>query len=169
MQILAGRYKGISIRTSAKNIYRPTQSKVRKSLFDILGDISDLAVADLFAGSGILGFEAVSRGAKEVTFVDNNHQIIKYLQANSEKINPAICKIRKMDVFKFLKENISFDLIISDPPYGQKDLNYLIESSVNMLNPNGVYVLESSIKDEHIDADDQRKYGSTRLSFWRKK
>jgi len=169
MQILAGRYKGVSIRTSAKNKYRPTQSRVRKSLFDILGDISDLTIADLFAGSGILGFEAVSRGAKEVTFVDNNHQIIKYLYANAEKVNPAICKIRKMDVFKFLKEDILFDLIVSDPPYGQRDLNYLIESSINMLNPNGVFVLESSKNDEHIDADDQRNYGSTRLSFWRKK
>ena len=169
MQILAGRYKGVSIRTSAKNNYRPTQSRVRKSLFDILGDITDLKVADLFAGSGILGFEAVSRGAKEVTFVDNNHQIIKYLHANAAKVNPAICKIRKIDVFKFLKEDNSFDLIISDPPYGQKDLNYLIESSINMLNPKGVFVLETSVKDEHIDADDQRNYGSTRLSFWRKK
>lgn len=169
MQILAGRYKGVSIRTSAKNKYRPTQSKIRKSLFDILGDLTDLKVADLFAGSGILGFEAVSRGAKEVTFVDNSHQIIKYLHTNAAKVKPAICIIRKIDVFKFLKEDNSFDLIISDPPYGQNNLNYLIESSINMLNPNGVFVLETSIKDKHIDADDQRNYGSTSLSFWRKK
>lgn len=168
MQILAGRFKGVPIQTSTKLNYRPTQSKVRKSLFDILGDLSDLSVLDLFAGTGILGFEALSRGAKNVTFIENNHQLIKLLHKNKEKLNPSSCRIRKIDVFKFIEEKHDFDIILSDPPYGQKELNLLINSCVNMLNRNGVFVLETSTKDYHIKAENERIYGSTRLSFWRK-
>lgn len=168
MQILAGRYKGINIRTAAKNQYRPTQSRIRKSLFDILGDLSNKTVADLFAGTGILGFEAISRGAEEVTFVESNHQNIKYLYKNITRVNPDICTVRKDNVFKFITEKRSFDLILSDPPYGQKNLNMLIEACIRMLNPKGVLVLETAKQDQHIKADDERIYGSTRLSFWRK-
>lgn len=168
MQILAGRYKGVNIQTSAKHKYRPTQSRVRKSLFDILGNLTNKSVADLFAGSGILGFEAISRGAKEVTFIENNHQIIKMLFDNSEKINPDVCKIRKIDVFRFIREKHAYDLILCDPPYGQKELNLLVESCLEMLNTNGLLVLETSVKDNHFGANDERIYGSTKLSFWRK-
>lgn len=168
MQILAGRYKGVSIQTSTKAKYRPTQSKVRKSLFDILGDLSGLSVADIFAGSGILGFEALSRNADRVTFVEKNHLLIKLLYENREKFDSDICDIRKTDVFKFIKEDHRFDLILCDPPYGQKELNLLIESCLKMLNPNGVFVLETSTKDLHMKADEERIYGSTKLSFWRK-
>ena len=168
MQILAGRYKGVSVQTSAKYKYRPTQSKVRKSLFDILGDLSDKTVVDLFAGSGILGFEAISRMAKSVIFVENNRHLVQLLYKNSDKIDEQICFIKKMDVYKFLKEKHFVDLILVDPPYGQKDLNLLIKLCLKMLNPDGILVLETSIKDWHISADSERIYGSTRLSFWRK-
>ena len=168
MQILAGRYKGVSIQTSTKAKYRPTQSKVRKSLFDILGDLSGASVADLFAGSGILGFEALSRGARKVTFVEKNHLLIKLLYKNRAKFDPDSCEIRKVDVFKYLNEEHSFDIILCDPPYGQKGLNSLIDYCLKMLKPNGVFLLETSKKDEHVKANDERIYGSTRLSFWRK-
>ena len=69
MNILAGRFKGQKIRTIAKASYRPTTSRVRKSIFDMLGDLDEYSVLDLFAGSGILGFEAASRGATAITFV----------------------------------------------------------------------------------------------------
>lgn len=168
MQILAGRYKGVSIQTSAKYEYRPTQSKVRKSLFDILGDLSDKTVIDLFAGSGILGFEALSRMAKSVIFIETNKKLVQLLYKNCIKIDEQKCTIKKMDVYKFLKEKHSADLILVDPPYGQKDLNLLIKLCLNMLNPDGTLVLETSTKDEHINADSERIYGSTTLSFWRK-
>ena len=168
MQILAGRYKGVSIQTSAKYEYRPTQSKVRKSLFDILGDLSDKTVIDLFAGSGILGFEALSRMAKSVIFVESNKDLVQLLYKNRVKIDEQNCYIKKIDAYKFIKEERSVDLILVDPPYGQKDLNLLIEFCLNMLNPGGILVLETSIEDQHIRGDSERIYGSTRLSFWSK-
>ena len=168
MQILAGRYKGVSIQTSAKYDYRPTQSKVRKSLFDILGDLSNKIVIDLFAGSGILGFEALSRMAKNVIFVETNNNLVQLLYKNSLKFGEQSCTIKRMDVYKYINRKQSVDLILIDPPYGQKDLNLLIKLCLDMLNPGGTLVLESSIKDEMIEADNERIYGSTRLSFWRK-
>ncbi len=168
MQILAGKYKGVKIQTSAKYDYRPTQSKVRKSLFDILGDLSNNTVIDLFAGSGILGFEALSRMAKSVIFVETNTNLVKLLYKNSLKFDEQSCTIKKMDAYKYINKEQSVDLILIDPPYGQKDLNLLVKLCLNMLNPGGTLVLETSLKDEVIKADNERIYGSTRLSFWSK-
>ena len=168
MQILAGRYKGVSIQTSVRYEYRPTQSKVRKSLFDILGNLSDKTVIDLFAGSGILGFEALSRMAKSVIFVEKNRSLVKLLSKNCLEIDTQKCIIKNMDAYIFLKEKHNADLILVDPPYGQKDLNLLVKLCLNMLNPGGTLVLETSLKDEIIKADNERIYGSTRLSFWSK-
>ena len=168
MLILAGRYKGVNIQTSAKYEYRPTQSKVRKSLFDILGNLTDKTVIDLFAGSGILGFEALSRMAKSVVFVETNLNLVQLLYKNSLKVDERNCTIRKMDAYKYIHKKQSVDLILVDPPYGQKDLNLLVKYCLNMLNSGGTLVLETSIKDELLEANDERIYGSTRLSFWRK-
>ena len=168
MLILAGRYKGVNIQTSAKYEYRPTQSKVRKSLFDILGNLTDKTVIDLFAGSGILGFEALSRMAKSVVFVETNLNLVQLLYKNSLKVDERNCTIRKMDAYKYIHKKQSVDLILVDPPYGQKDLDLLVKYCLNMLNSGGTLVLETSIKDELLEANDERIYGSTRLSFWRK-
>ena len=73
-----------------------------------------------------------------------------------------------MDAYKYLKDEQKVDLIMGDPPYGQKELNLLIDLCLNKLNSDGTLVLETSTKDEHIKADSTRIYGSTRLSFWRK-
>ena len=87
MNIIAGRYKGLQIKTSKNLLYRPTSSRVRKSIFDILGNLNSLSVLDIFAGSGILGFEAASRGASEITFVDNNRKLIELIKTNSNKFD----------------------------------------------------------------------------------
>ena len=80
MRILSGIYKGIDIKTSSKQNYRPTQTKIRKSIFDSLGSLSQCSVLDLFAGTGILGFESASRGASSVVFVEKNLFIYKMLK-----------------------------------------------------------------------------------------
>ena len=98
----------------------------------------------------------------------HNKYLVQLLYRNRDKIDELNCSIKKMDAYKFIKEEHLVDLILVDPPYGQKDLNLLIKFCLNMLSPGGILVLETSIMDEHIKADSERIYGSTRLSFWRK-
>ena len=99
MRIISGKYKGTEIRTYAKRSYRPTLSKVRKSIFDILGPLSNCTVLDLFAGTGILGFESLSRGASSVLFVDNNSLINKILRANTLLFSECSITIKKMNLY----------------------------------------------------------------------
>ena len=83
MNIISGIFKSIKIKTSKDLSYRPTKSLVRKSIFDSLDYYNFNSVCDLFSGTGIIGFESASRGAKFVTFVDNNYRAIKLIQENA--------------------------------------------------------------------------------------
>lgn len=100
---------------------RPTQEKIRKAIFDILGDISDLLFLELFAGSGSVGIEALSRGAKEVVFVENNRECLKVLNKNLTAIkafNQAILPLAVEAAVKGLaKDSRKFQIIFIDPPY----------------------------------------------------
>ena len=100
---------------------RPTQGKVRKALFDILGDIQGLSFLELFSGSGAVGFEAVSQGAKQVVFVENNSGCIKALKNNFTYLLPTTYYLLPLDVFmaikKLSKDKKQFDIIFLDPPY----------------------------------------------------
>ena len=79
MKILGGTYKGFRIETKKDASYRPTKSRIRKSLFDMISPFNFSNVLDLYSGSGILGFECISRGANSLTFVENNSQSVKLL------------------------------------------------------------------------------------------
>ena len=100
---------------------RPTQGKVRKALFDILGDIQGLSFLELFSGSGAVGFEAVSQGAKQVVFVENNSGCIKALKNNFTYLLPTTYYLLPLDVFmaikKLSKDKKQFNIIFLDPPY----------------------------------------------------
>ena len=117
MRILSGIYKGIHIKTSSKQNYRPTQTKVRKSIFDSLGSLSQCSVLDLFSGTGILGFESASRGASSVVFVEKNLFIYRMLKTNATLYPYTNFSIKRNDAMQFLENSKSFDLIIADPPY----------------------------------------------------
>ena len=118
MNILAGRFKGQKIRTIMKASYRPTTSRVRKSIFDMLGDLDDYSVLDLFAGSGILGFEAASRGATAITFVDNNRRNVKSIHVNSQIFQDQVeMKVVYKDWYHYLRVCRDYDIIFADPPY----------------------------------------------------
>ncbi|MCX5707314.1 MAG: 16S rRNA (guanine(966)-N(2))-methyltransferase RsmD [Candidatus Omnitrophica bacterium] len=119
MRITTGKYKGRRLEMP-KGI-RPTQEKIRKAIFDILGDISDLLFLELFAGSGSVGIEALSRGAKEVVFVENNRECLKVLNKNLTAIkafNQAILPLAVEAAVKGLaKDSRKFQIIFIDPPY----------------------------------------------------
>ncbi len=166
MNILAGKYKGHKIRTIRHAAYRPTQTRIRKSLFDILGDIEQYSVLDLFSGSGILGFEAASRGAASITFVENNWTAVKLLQENKRKFKSSVFNIFRRDAFRFLESCDEFDLIMADPPYEQYSLSPLVEICVSKLKHNGTFVLETHASDTTISGLREKKYGNTKLIFW---
>ncbi|MFH1398204.1 MAG: 16S rRNA (guanine(966)-N(2))-methyltransferase RsmD [Candidatus Omnitrophota bacterium] len=119
MRITSGKYKGRIIE-SPKGI-RPTEDRVRKALFDILGDIEGLSFLEIFAGSGAVGFEALSRGAKKLTLVEYNRNCLRAINKNIESLKERGCELYEQeadDAVRTLgKENRKFDIIFLDPPY----------------------------------------------------
>ena len=168
MQIHAGQYKGLRIKTVKNLPYRPTTSIVRKSLFDILHNISGKSVLDLYAGTGVIGFEAASRGAKQVTFVDSSLRVNSLLKINSASFNYQNFHFIKKDAFSFLKSNKSYDIIFADPPYDYQSLDKLPSKVISSLNSDGMFILESSPQEFSISPYRVKDYGDTQLTFWKK-
>ena len=121
IKILAGKYKNKKLKHFNFTNVRPTQARVKKSMFDSLTNIKNKRVLDLFCGVGTLGIEALSRGATSVTFVDNNHKSINLLKENLSLLSITNKgSIIYCDVFKFLNKRTDiFDVIIADPPYNK--------------------------------------------------
>ena len=147
---------------------RPTKDRVREAIFSALGDISGLKVLDLYAGSGAMGIEALSRGAKHATFVDISPIAIKVIKENVTNLRIPkeeyeIIKQHDFDALKYFKDhNIKFDLVILDPPYEQGQYETVIESLVddNLLNDHAILVLEANrqIVLENIDYQKNKAY-----------
>ncbi|MBT3479533.1 MAG: 16S rRNA (guanine(966)-N(2))-methyltransferase RsmD [Candidatus Marinimicrobia bacterium] len=167
MQIQAGRYKGRRVKTVANAPYRPTTSIVRKSLFDILGDLSGYHILDLYAGSGILGFEASSRGAESVTFVETSMRVVSLLKMNGSLFKESQFSYIRMDALKYLDKCESFDLIIADPPYQNSETDLVIKKSLTRLKEDKFFILESSPREFSISPSRVKLYGDTQLTFWR--
>jgi len=189
MRIITGKFKGRNI--GMPRGIRPTQAKARKAVFDILGDIEDLAFLELFAGSGAVGLEAASRGAREVIFVENEPGVLKALALNTSVLGGSRYLIIPLDAQKALarlsKEGRRFDIIFLDPPYFKLKVG---ESGVNeeslakktlktleacdILAPNGLIIAQHSDR-EDLPAElgvlslfRHYTYGSTILSLYRK-
>ncbi len=119
MRILTGKYKGRNI-SMPKGI-RPTQNLVRKAIFDILGDIEGLSFLELYAGSGAVGLEALSRGARDLTFVESDRDCVLAIQKNIASLKLQNCRLYQKDAPEAIKalemNGRTFDLIFLDPPY----------------------------------------------------
>jgi len=119
MRIISGQYKGRVIKI-LKGI-RPTQDKVRKALFDILGDIRGLSFLELFAGSGAVGFEALSRGASDLTLVEYNRDCLLAIKKNIASLKLTACALYPQEaeraIVSFYKSGQVFDIVFLDPPY----------------------------------------------------
>lgn len=183
MRIISGKYKNKLIPTINSGSYRPSTNKLKESMFNILDSLilkgiicnyDKLNVIDLFCGTGSLGFEALSRGAKFITLVDNNH---KHLKLAKE----FIISINQLDKTEFICKNVSdlsiasmkYDVIFIDPPY----YNNLIDNSLSFIisegwcNNNAVIFIESE-KTTTVDFNEHhqlteivnRTYGNTRLT-----
>lgn len=168
---------------------RPTQDKVRKSLFDILrGVISHACFLELFAGSGAVGIDALSNGAKQVIFVENDRRCCKIIEDNLRQLGLLVKEsdqrkniaILATDAFKAIevlsKENRKFDIVFLDPPYykelAKKSLQKLV--AYDILAPHALVVVEHSKKDllaevfSDLKCFKQTRYGDTVLSFYEK-
>ncbi|MCX5703656.1 MAG: 16S rRNA (guanine(966)-N(2))-methyltransferase RsmD [Candidatus Omnitrophica bacterium] len=179
MRIITGKYKGRVIKMP-KGI-RPTQDKARKALFDILGDIEGLSFLELFAGSGAVGIEALSQGAKEVIFVEKDRGCIEAIQANLEVLEASAAQVIGLDTLeairRFSQKQEKFEVIFSDPPYyldlAKKTLQIL--GAYDILAPNGFIVMQHFKKDElpieqgQLRLLKEARYGDTLLSFYEKK
>ena len=167
MKILAGRFGGRKIKTSKNLPYRPTKSLVRKSLFDQLTPFKYKSVLDLFSGSGIFGFEAGSRGADFVVFVEKDQRTLRYLKQNSNLLNGPKYIIHRQDAFTYLaKKKETFDLIFADPPYSKYDITGLVEPALEHLNKKGKFILECNKKEGPFLEAGVRDYGKNRILYW---
>jgi 16S rRNA (guanine966-N2)-methyltransferase len=119
LRIIAGRWRGMPITFPARPELRPTPDRVRETIFNWLQPtIADARCLDLFAGSGALGFEALSRGAASAVLVDRDPQIVDHLQDTAKKLGAANAQCVASDALKFLAQAPTpFDVVFLDPPY----------------------------------------------------
>ncbi len=176
MQIIAGIYRGRKIRSLSSHAIRPCSSRVKKSIFDTLTsriDFEGASVLDLFAGFGSLGFEALSRGATSVSFVDQHVDALKALKATAVQLGVQECvKIINADVSTFLgRETGQFDLLFCDPPYSWPDYNRLLEKIFGgaLLAEEGLLLIEHSTQFDFSLSpyySFHKDYGMTRVTFF---
>lgn len=177
MKIIGGQYKG-------RNFYRPLgirpiQGLVTKSLFDMLGqDLEGILFLDLFAGSGSVGLEALSRGARHCTFVEKDQKCAAVITKNLRLLDIGAYSLITADAFAAIKQialqKQGYDIIFCDPPYGRelgkKSLKTL--EAYDILTPTSVIVIKhekyETLPEEHgrFLLFRQKKYGSTLLSFY---
>ena len=184
MRIIAGEVKGKKLMTLEGMATRPTLDRVKEALFNIIQfNLEGANVLDLFAGSGGLGIESLSRGADYCVFCDNSYEAIKVINQNikNTKYENKAAIINKdyiLALKKLSKEEYKFDIIFLDPPYSSdfdvKALNQIIE--LDLLKDDGIIIIETDnkkkeneiLKNEKIDIHDKRQYGRVLLIFVRK-
>ncbi|MBL4938958.1 MAG: RsmD family RNA methyltransferase [Lutibacter sp.] len=178
MRIISGKHKSKRISAPKKLPVRPTTDMAKEALFNIINNsyyFNEIAVLDLFSGTGNISFEFGSRGTKDITAVDAHFGCIKFISSTSNELDLNI-KTIKSDVFKYLeKTNATFDLIFADPPYEfeiglfEKIVDLIFNK--NLLNEEGTLIVEHSkrtdlSKHEHFSYS--KKYGGNMFSFFEK-
>ncbi len=186
MRLISGSAGGIPLEVP-KSVTRPTQDRVRQAVFNMLGELIEGArVLDLFAGSGAIGLECLSRGASSALLVDQDRGACEVMKKNIAKTRLEAASIRQGDVFKTVAQlatlGSQFDLVFADPPYAHKpgdlDLSAKLaaEESFHQLLPTGGSVILESLATRNTasfgppwELIRQRDYGSTRIVWLRKR
>ena len=181
MRVIAGTAGGLTLHVPRSDL-RPTMDKVRGAIFDSLRDVvPDARVLDLFAGSGALGIEALSRGAASVTFVESDRRAVESIQRNLATTRLS-GTVHGGDVFSFvdrLAGPAAFDLVFADPPYahrpGERDFTPELLTNTALqrtLSPDGIFILEH-LPGAELPLDDiwecfrQKRYGATAVAMLR--
>jgi len=185
MRIIGGMAKGRSLHFPAGSKERPTSDFLREALSNLLGDVVDKSFLDLFAGSGSVGLEAASRGAKEVCFIEKDKILASVAQKNIESCGfEKKCRVINADIRSGLndlfRKNFKFDIVFADPPYNKN----LVETAIKLLKEYPVFKQDALIVIQHSTREgfglvlaesvcgeavwqqiDQRKYGDNAISF----
>ena len=188
MRIISGKAKGVQLSALNSKRTRPILDRAKESMFSILGNsVLDSVVLDLFAGTGSLGIEALSRGANRCLFVENSTNAIKVIKKNLRNANlqkrTVVLKINVFRLLDFIKnKDVKFDLILVAPPYKLLDIDCgdrkrifsLLEAFVSkqIINEKGVIILQHHIKQKiiqecfkQLSVIDERQYSNTQLTF----
>ena len=179
VKVISGVLKGSVLKLPRSGL-RPTQERVKKSLFDILGErVLGANVLDLFAGTGNLGIEALSRGATHATFVEWETASIRFLRENLERLGLLRkAQLLQENCFKAIRrlfrQGAKFDLIFVDPPYNVEVTTKFLRSldRCDILNPSAILVVRHSMKQPLPEAGEalglvrQERYGATAISFF---
>jgi len=175
MRIIGGSLQRQTLDSPDGHLTRPTTDRAREAIFNMIYSRLDLHgtfVLDLFAGTGALGLEAVSRGAAHATFVESNPRVLAYAQKNAEALGVADKTATvKTKAAPYLEKYSGppFSVIFADPPYEYEGLADLPALAMPHLQPNGLFVLEHDTRiffDDHPALDTSRKYGRTVVTLF---
>jgi 16S rRNA (guanine966-N2)-methyltransferase len=172
MRVIAGSARGVPLTAPRGKSTRPITDRVKETLFAILGErVPDARVLDLYAGSGAIGIEALSRGAATVDFVERDRAALSALRANLERTRLAGASVHEADVERFLAATEgSWDLVVLDPPYEVRAIVAPLRALVPMLAPGASVVIKHFWRAEAPEIDGlavvrQRRFGETMLTF----
>ena len=173
MRVIAGQFRGVPLRAPRGREVRPTSDRVREALFSVLFDVTGLRVLDLFAGSGALGIEALSRGAAGAVFVDRSEASLALVRRNLEAVG-AQAAVHQRDALAFLDSARSaghqYDLVFLDPPYAlASELGPRLSAALPPVLSPAARVVSESDRRAPLELDlplgTERRYGDTLIRF----
>jgi 16S rRNA (guanine966-N2)-methyltransferase len=178
MRVIAGRLGGRRLKAPPGRVTRPTSDRVREALFSMLRDVDGASVLDLFAGTGALGIEALSRGARTAVFVERDVDVARVLSANLEALGIAreTAQVRRADALQALRSargrKETYDLIFIDPPYGQaRDWGAKLAATLPPLLRAGARVVVESDRRAPLELglglERSKRYGDTSITIHR--
>jgi 16S rRNA (guanine966-N2)-methyltransferase len=171
LRIIAGTRKGHTIQAPPGRDTRPTSDRVRENIFNILGPIDDAVVLDLYAGSGAMGLEALSRGAAQAVFVERDPDAVRAIERNLDTLRLRGTVLRQDAVAVLAGASRKYDLVFVDPPYDMyPDLEpQLARYLPPVLSDNAVVVVETDQRVEPslaLELRTSRRYGSARVTVY---
>jgi 16S rRNA (guanine966-N2)-methyltransferase len=171
VRIIAGSRKGARIFAPNGIDTRPTGDRVREAAFNLIGPVDGASVLDLFAGSGAMGLEALSRGAESAVFVESDREACRTIDRNLAKLGLSGAVVLCRDALQVLvSDRRTYDLVLCDPPYGFADHARLAPYLTGVLGPEGLLVYETGAREQpEIDGltvRTSRTYGSARLTLF---
>jgi 16S rRNA (guanine966-N2)-methyltransferase len=171
MRIIAGTHKGHTIHAPRGSDTRPTSDRVRENVFNILGPVDGATVLDLYAGSGAMGLEALSRGAARAVLVESDRDAVRAIERNLDKLHLKATVLERDALAVLASERTKYDLVFVDPPYDMyPELEpKLVRYLPRVLDDDGVVVLETDARTEPklpLEQRTSRKYGQTRVTVY---